>query len=219
MSTLKVDRIESTDGSLFTSYDKNTDSWNFNNITKFKYNEERYSKNIVQFKQKVYEGVTTPTTATSTTPVPFAASPPDFISINTGNTLIINISFLVLSVSAATTSPYYHDAVEHGGIIYINSTKSSAGYDNSVGNVHTNLSNVPAFNENEIVHKEVCFWGDTELTTRSLYVHTQVIDTPSINFPAYTCYVGLDDTTKDATTSFQILNEYGVKFVFMELQK
>tara|TARA_B000000565_G_scaffold88399_1_gene64679 strand:+ start:761 stop:1420 length:660 start_codon:yes stop_codon:yes gene_type:complete len=219
MSTLKVNRIESTDGSLLTSYDKNTDSWNFNNITKFKYNEERYSKNIVQFKQKVYEGVTTPTTATSTTPVPFAASPPDFISINTGNTLIINISFLVLSVSAATTSPYYHDAVEHGGIIYINSTKSSAGYDNSVGNVHTNLSNVPAFNENEIVHKEVCFWGDTELTTRSLYVHTQVIDTPSINFPAYTCYVGLDDTTKDATTSFQILNEYGVKFVFMELQK
>tara|TARA_S200000501_G_scaffold124107_1_gene117151 strand:+ start:1457 stop:2134 length:678 start_codon:yes stop_codon:yes gene_type:complete len=224
MSTLKVDQIFTTDDTpLFTT--SSSQSWN---TSTFPMAEEVSSGTVVQIQEHMYYSSNSYLYVTDTTPIPFAITPPDLISILSGSSVIINVSF---QISTSSSSNYQQGNMPsgngsttgystYGGIIYINSTSAPRGnYVN--GTMHEQTNDIPSFDESEIVHKEIIrFQERPGSVLYNLPCRIQTIDTPSSNFPVYTGYISRDPQIESlrSTGSFGMVLRWGIKFVLMEIQ-
>ena len=224
MSTLKVDQILTTDNTpLFTTSASQT--WNNES---YPMAEEVSSGTMVQIQEHMYYGSNSHLYVTDTTPIPFAITPPDLISILPGSSVIINVSF---QIQTSASSNYQQGNMPsgngsttgystYGGIIYINSTSAPRGnYVN--GTMHEQTNDIPSFDESEVVHKEIIrFQERPGCIFYNLPCRIQTIDTPSSNFPVYTGYISRDPQIESlrSTGSFGIVLRWGIKFVLMEIQ-
>ena len=225
MSTLKVDQIFTTDNTpLFTTSASQT--WNNES---YPMAEEVSSGTMVQIQEHMYYGSNSYLYVTDTTPIPFAITPPDLISILPGSSVLINVSFQIVTSSSTNyqsgeqpdwNNPTHTGYSSYGGIIYINSTSAPRGnYVN--GTMHEQTNDIPSFDESEIVHKEIIRFQERPGSNfYNLPCRIQTVDVPTSNYPVYTGFISRDPYIQSlrSTGNFGMVLRWGIKFVLMEIQ-
>tara|TARA_B100000427_G_C15519004_1_gene599490 strand:+ start:3493 stop:4191 length:699 start_codon:yes stop_codon:yes gene_type:complete len=230
MSTVRVDNITNSNNTAELFKTDTRGKWSM--VSSIPAEDGHHSGHIVQVKHKVYKtsadvdwdtqisafSYGQPASSETNPYIPFAMTPPNFISISPGNKLIIRISFILWSVANTTGGGAGGSDRYHGGDIDICSTYASPDYNNTLGDTHLDTTKFqPRSQVYSLVHKELVRWNDGQQGYRVGPVSITTIDTPTINFPVYTCYFGKAYETLTDTGTLKILTTYGVKFTFMEL--